>query len=110
MGPRGLMPNPKMGTVTNDVTKAVKTAKAGAVKFKVERKGIVQAGVGKISFSDDAILENIRNFMITIVDSKPSGLKGKYIKSFSISSTMGPGVKVELPSIDPSSSKFMIKV
>lgn len=107
LGPRGLMPNPKMGTVTNDVAKAVKTAKAGAVQFRVEKKGIVQAGVGKLSFSNEALLENIRAFMIAVADVKPEGLKGAYMNQIYLSSTMGPGILVELPSADPNSAKFM---
>jgi large subunit ribosomal protein L1 len=104
----GLMPNPKMGTVTNNVAKAVRIAKAGAVQFRVEKKGIVQAGIGKISFSKEALLDNIRSFMVAISDSKPDGYKGKYLLRVHLSSTMGPGVEVDLPTIDPSHGKFML--
>jgi len=107
LGPRGLMPNPKMGTVTNDLTRAVATAKAGAVQFRVEKKGIVHAGIGKLSFSNEALLENIRSFMIAVADAKPEGLKGVYISKVFLSSTMGPGILVELPSVDPNSAKFL---
>ena len=107
LGPRGLMPNPKMGTVTSDVARAVKMAKAGAVQFRVEKKGIVQAGVGKLSFSDEALLDNIRAFMLAVADVKPEGLKGVYINQVHLSSTMGPGIVVELPSVDPNSARFM---
>eukprot|EP01031_Cornospumella_fuschlensis_P036385 gene36385-44137_t len=110
LGPRGLMPNPKMGTVTKDVAKAVKAAKAGAIQFKVEKKGIIQAGVGKISFSSDSLLENIRSVMLAIQDAKPEGFKGKYIHTVHVSSTMGPGVPVDLSSIDPSSPRFMLNL
>ncbi len=104
------MPNPKLGTVTRDVAMAVKAAKAGAVKYKVEKKGIIQAGVGKKSFTDEALIENIRALMLSIVDAKPEGLKGKYFLKAHISSTMGPSIEIELPSVDPSSSRFMIKM
>jgi large subunit ribosomal protein L1 len=96
LGPRGLMPNPKLGTVTEDVTKAVEDAKGGAVEFRAEKNGIVHAGVGKASFSVDDLLENIRYFTDSINRAKPSGVSGRYIKSVSLSSTMGPGVKVDL--------------
>lgn len=96
LGPRGLMPNPKLGTVTEDVTKAVEDAKGGAVEFRAEKNGIVHAGVGKASFSVDDLLENIRYFTDSINRAKPSGVSGRYIKSVSLSSTMGPGVKVNL--------------
>lgn len=110
LGPRGLMPNPKMGTVTKDVGKAVKAAKAGAIQFKVEKKGIIQAGVGKLSFAPDSLLENIRSVMLAIQDAKPEGFKGKYIHTVHVSSTMGPGVPVDLSSIDPSSPRFMLNL
>jgi large subunit ribosomal protein L1 len=108
LGPRGLMPNPKMGSVTKDVAKAIKAAKAGAVQFRVEKAGIVQAGIGKVSFKSEDLLDNIRSFMVAITDSKPEGLKGKYIKSVHISSTMGPGITIETANVDPSSAKFML--
>ena len=99
LGPRGLMPNPKLGTVTNDVTEAVKAAKGGQVEFRVEKAGIVHAGVGKASFSNDALVENVRAFVEAISKAKPSGAKGTYIKKVSLSSTMGPGVKLDVGSL-----------
>ncbi len=99
LGPRGLMPNPKVGTVTMDVATAIKNAKGGAVEFRVEKAGIVHAGVGKASFADDALLENIKIFVDGVVKAKPSGAKGTYLKRISLSSTMGPGVKVALSGI-----------
>jgi large subunit ribosomal protein L1 len=98
LGPRGLMPNPKVGTVSNDVAAAVKAQKGGAVEFRVEKAGIVQAGVGKASFTADAIAQNVRALADAVAKSKPSGVKGTFIKRVAISSTMGPGVR-----IDPSS-------
>jgi large subunit ribosomal protein L1 len=95
LGPRGLMPNPKVGTVTPDVTKAVKDAKGGAVEFRVEKAGIIHAGVGKISFSDAALAQNIRAFVDAVVRSRPSGAKGTFLQKVAVSSTMGPGVRVE---------------
>jgi large subunit ribosomal protein L1 len=99
LGPRNLMPNPKVGTVTMDVTQAVKDAKGGAVEFRVEKAGIVQAGVGKASFSEDAIIANVKAFIDSVMKAKPSGSKGHYMKKISISSTMGPGVKIALASV-----------
>ena len=99
LGPRGMMPNPKVGTVTMDVTQAVKDAKGGAVEFRVEKAGIVQAGVGKASFTEDAIIANVRAFIDSVMKAKPSGSKGHYMKKISISSTMGPGVKIALASV-----------
>ena len=96
LGPRGLMPNPKLGTVTPDVAKAVKEAKSGAVEFKVEKAGIIHAGVGKASFKPDVLAQNIRAFVDAVQKAKPAGAKGNYIKKVSISSTMGPGVKIDL--------------
>jgi large subunit ribosomal protein L1 len=98
LGPRGLMPNPKVGTVTMDVTQAVKDAKGGAVEFRVEKAGIVHAGVGKASFEEKAINENIRALIDSVIKAKPTGAKGHYVKKISISSTMGPGVKIALDS------------
>jgi large subunit ribosomal protein L1 len=98
LGPRGLMPNPKVGTVTNDLEEAVKSAKGGAVEFRVEKAGIVQAGVGKASFSEDQILGNVKAIYDAVQKAKPAGAKGTYIKKFALSSTMGPGVRVELSS------------
>jgi large subunit ribosomal protein L1 len=99
LGPRGLMPNPKVGTVTMDVTQAVKDAKGGAVEFRVEKAGIVHAGVGKASFEEKAIAENVRALIDSVIKAKPSGAKGHYVKRISISSTMGPGVKIALDSV-----------
>jgi len=99
LGPRGLMPNPKVGTVTMDVAGAVKAAKGGAVEFRVEKAGIVQAGVGKASFGEQALIENVRTFVDSVVKAKPQGAKGTYLKKISLSSTMGPGVKIALGSV-----------
>ena len=95
LGPRGLMPNPKVGTVTMDVTNAVKGAKGGSVEFRVEKAGIVQAGVGKASFAEDKLVENIRAFADAVQKARPAGAKGTFVQRVAISSTMGPGVKVE---------------
>ncbi|HVV94129.1 MAG TPA: 50S ribosomal protein L1 [Hyphomicrobiales bacterium] len=95
LGPRGLMPNPRVGTVTQDVAAAVKAAKGGAVEFRVEKAGIVHGGVGKASFTPDALVENIRAFADAVVKAKPAGAKGTFVQRVSISSTMGPGVHVE---------------
>ena len=95
LGPKGLMPNPKLGTVTMDVTKAVTDAKSGQVEFRVEKAGIIHAGIGKASFSEADLGENFRAFMDAIVKAKPSGAKGKYVKKIAVSSTMGPGVKID---------------
>ncbi|MCC7283591.1 MAG: 50S ribosomal protein L1 [Acetobacteraceae bacterium] len=99
LGPRGLMPNPKLGTVTMDVKGAVSAAKAGQVEFRAEKAGIVHAGIGKASFAEDRILENARAFIDAITKAKPTGAKGTYVKKVSLSSTMGPGVKVDLASL-----------
>jgi large subunit ribosomal protein L1 len=99
LGPRGLMPNPKVGTVTMDVAGAVKDAKGGAVEFRVEKAGIVQAGVGKASFGEDALVQNVRAFVDSVVKARPQGAKGTYLKKISLSSTMGPGVKISLGSV-----------
>ncbi len=99
LGPRGLMPNPKVGTVTNDVVEAVKAAKGGAVEFRVEKAGIVQAGVGKASFTEAALVENIRALVDAVIKSKPSGAKGTFLKHVAVTSTMGPGVKIEPTSV-----------
>ena len=98
LGPRGLMPNPRVGTVTMNVGQAVKDAKGGAIEFRVEKAGIVHAGVGKASFSEDALLLNIRALVDALNKAKPSGAKGIYVKKVSLSSTMGPGVRVDLTS------------
>ena len=99
LGPRGLMPNPKLGTVTMDVAKAVKEVKGGQVEFRAEKTGIVHAGVGKASFSEDQITENVRAFFDAIMKAKPSGAKGTFVKKVSLSSTMGPGVKLEVSTL-----------
>ncbi len=96
LGPRGMMPNPKVGTVTMDVTKAVNDSKGGAVEFRVEKNGIVHAGVGKASFSEGALAENVRSILTALMKAKPSGAKGAYMKRIAISSTMGPGVKIDI--------------
>lgn len=95
LGPRNLMPNPKVGTVTPDVAGAVKSAKGGAVEYRVEKAGILHAGVGKVSFSEEALLQNIKAFTDAVQKSKPAGAKGTYVKRVAVSSTMGPGVHVE---------------
>lgn len=95
LGPKGMMPNPKVGTVTPDVAKAVKDAKGGAVEFRAEKAGIVHAGVGKASFSEDALAKNVQAIMTAIQKARPSGAKGTYMKRVTISSSMGPGVKVD---------------
>src|SRR5947209_17070047 len=99
LGPRGMMPNPKVGTVTMDVTSAVKGAKGGSVEFRVEKAGIVQAGVGKASFAEDKLVQNIRALADAVAKAKPAGAKGTYIQRVAVSSTMGPGVKVEPASL-----------
>ncbi len=96
LGPRGMMPNPKLGTVTPDVTAAVQAAKAGQVEFRVEKAGIVHAGVGKASFSEQQIEENVRAVIDAVVKSKPSGAKGTFVKRVALSSTMGAGVKIDV--------------
>ena len=95
LGPRGMMPNPKIGTVTMDVATAVKGAKGGSVEFRVEKAGIVQAGIGKASFTEEKLVENIKALADAVAKAKPSGSKGTYIQRVAVSSTMGPGVKVE---------------
>ncbi|MCB2102898.1 MAG: 50S ribosomal protein L1 [Rhodobacterales bacterium] len=99
LGPRGLMPNPKLGTVTPNVAEAVKAAKAGQVEFRVEKAGIVHAGVGKASFTEQAIGENVKAFVDALNKAKPSGAKGTYLKRVSLSSTMGPGLRVTVGSV-----------
>ena len=96
LGPRGLMPNPKLGTVTPDVAGAVKAAKGGAVEFRAEKAGIIHAGVGKASFTEDALVGNIRAFVEAIQRAKPAGAKGTYLKKVTVTSTMGPGYKLDL--------------
>jgi large subunit ribosomal protein L1 len=99
LGPRGLMPNPKVGTVTPNVGQAVKDAKGGAVEFRVEKAGIVHAGIGKVSFTDEALVINVKALVEALNRSKPSGAKGIYIKRIGLSSTMGPGFKVDTASV-----------
>src|SRR6187455_509494 len=99
LGPRGMMPNPKVGTVTTDVAAAVKASKGGAVEFRVEKAGIVHAGVGKASFDVKALEENVRAFADAVTKAKPAGAKGNYIKKISLTSTMGPGLKLDVSSL-----------
>jgi len=99
LGPRNLMPNPKVGTVTMDVAGAVKGAKGGSVEFRVEKAGILHAGVGKVSFSEDALLQNIKAFADAVTKAKPAGAKGTYVKRVAVSTTMGPGVHVDPQSV-----------
>ncbi len=99
LGPRGLMPNPKVGTVTADIGPAVTAAKGGAVEFRVEKAGVIHAGIGKASFTEQALVENIRAFADAVMKAKPSGAKGTFLKRAAVTSTMGPGVKVELASL-----------
>lgn len=100
LGPKGLMPNPKLGTVTPNVAQAVKDAKGGQIEFRVEKAGIIHAGIGKLSFSDDAIKANFTAFVDAIVKAKPSGSKGKYVRKVSLASTMGPGLKIDTTQIE----------
>lgn len=99
LGPKGLMPNPKLGTVTPDVAGAIKAAKAGQIEYRVEKAGIIHAGVGKASFSEQALTENVSAFVNAIIKAKPSGAKGTYMKKVSLSSTIGPGVKLDVNSM-----------
>ena len=99
LGPRGLMPNPKLGTVTVEIAKTVQAVKGGQVEFRAEKAGIVHAGIGKASFTEQALVENVRAFYDVIVRNKPSGAKGTYVKKVSISSTMGAGLKLEIASL-----------
>jgi large subunit ribosomal protein L1 len=98
LGPRNLMPNPKVGTVTMDVTQAVKNAKGGEVQFRVEKAGVIHGGVGKVSFDEAKLAQNIRAFVDAVAKARPSGAKGTYVKKVSLSSTMGPGVSVDIAS------------
>ncbi len=100
LGPRGLMPNPKTGTVTTDIAKAVKEIKAGKVEFRVDKTGIIHAPLGKMSFNADALVENAHALVDSIVKAKPAAAKGKYLKSVTVSSTMGPGVRIDTTHID----------
>ncbi len=99
LGPRGLMPNPKVGTVTNDLKQAIEAARGGAIEFRVEKAGIIHAGIGKAGFEEKALVENIKSFVDVVMKAKPSGAKGSYFKRVAISSTMGPGIKIEPASI-----------
>ena len=98
LGPRNLMPNPKVGTVTMDVTAAVKAAKGGEVQFRAEKAGVVHAGIGKVSFDEKALVENLRAFVDAVSNARPSGTKGSYMKKIALSSTMGPGVSIAIDS------------
>lgn len=100
LGPKGLMPNPKLGTVTMDVKAAVEAAKAGQVEYRVEKAGIVHGGVGKVSFAEDALIENVKAFIGAVVKAKPSGAKGTYVKKIAMSSSMGPGLKIDTAAIE----------
>lgn len=99
LGPKGLMPNPKLGTVTADVATAVKNAKSGQVEYRVEKAGIVHAGIGKISFADEDLLKNAKVFIDSVAKAKPAGAKGTYLKGIHVSSTMGPSLKVDLSTV-----------
>ena len=100
LGPKGLMPNPKLGTVTPNVEQAVKDAKGGQVEFRVEKMGIIHSGIGKLSFSDDALKANFKALTEAVVKAKPSGAKGKYVKKVSLTSTMGPGLKIDVAEVE----------
>jgi large subunit ribosomal protein L1 len=100
LGPKGLMPNPKLGTVTPNVAQAVTDAKAGQVEFRVEKQGIIHSGIGKLSFSDDALKANFKALTEAVVKSKPSGAKGKYVRKVTMTSSMGPGLKVDLSEVE----------
>ncbi len=100
LGPRGMMPNPRVGTVTPNVAEAVKAAKSGSVEFRVEKNGIIHAGVGKASFSESDILANLKTIINAVIKAKPSGVKGTYLQRVTISSTMGPGIKINLSSVN----------
>jgi large subunit ribosomal protein L1 len=100
LGPRGLMPNPKTGTVTTDIAKAVKEIKAGKVEFRVDKTGIVHAPVGKTSFNEAALIANAHALVDSVVKAKPSAAKGKYLKSITVSSTMGPGVRIDTTTVE----------
>jgi large subunit ribosomal protein L1 len=100
LGPKGLMPNPKLGTVTMDVAQAVKDAKGGQVEFRVEKAGIIHSGIGKLSFSDDQLITNFKAFTDAIVKARPSGAKGKFVQKISLTSSMGPGLKIDLADVE----------
>ncbi len=99
LGPKGLMPNPKLGTVTMDVKKAVESAKAGSLEYRAEKAGIIHAGVGQVSFDDSKLVENVTTFLTTIQKARPSGVKGTFIKKVTLTSSMGPGIKIDLDSL-----------
>ena len=101
LGPRGLMPNPKLGTVTPNVKEAVEAAKGGQVSFRVEKAGIVHAGIGKASFTEDQLIDNARSLVDALLKAKPAGAKGQYLKRAAVSSTMGPGVKIDISTLNP---------
>lgn len=107
LGPRGLMPNPKLGTVTPAVGDAVRAALRGQCEFRAEKRGIVHAGFGRVSFSEDALAENLRSFMVAVSNLKPEGAKGQYLRHATISSTMGKGYSIDMAFLDPSSRWFM---
>ena len=98
LGPRNLMPNPKVGTVTMDIALAVKAAKGGEVQFRAEKAGVVHAGIGKVSFDEEALIENLRAFVGAVLNARPTGIKGSYMKKIALSSTMGPGVSIAIDS------------
>ncbi|GAA0756539.1 large subunit ribosomal protein L1 [Erythromicrobium ramosum] len=100
LGPKGLMPNPKLGTVTPNVAQAVKDAKSGQVEYRVEKQGIIHSGIGKLSFTDDALKANFKALTEAVVKSKPSGAKGKYVRKVTMTSSMGPGLKVDLSEVE----------
>jgi large subunit ribosomal protein L1 len=100
LGPKGLMPNPKLGTVTMDVAQAVKDAKGGQVEYRVEKAGIVHSGIGKLSFTDEQLVQNFKALTGAIIKAKPSGAKGKFVKKVSLTSTMGPGLKIDLAEVE----------
>lgn len=102
LGPKGLMPNPKLGTVTMDVKGAVEAAKAGQVEYRVEKAGIIHGGVGKASFGEDQIAENVSTFIKAVIKAKPTGAKGTYVKRIGVTSTMGPGLKIDVASVEAS--------
>ena len=99
LGPRGMMPNPKLGSVTQDVGEAVKNAKGGQVEYRVEKAGIIHAGVGKASFSEDALVENVQTLITAVSRAKPSGSKGTYVKRIALSSSMGPGIRLDVAAV-----------
>jgi large subunit ribosomal protein L1 len=105
LGPRGMMPNPKVGTVTMDVTEAIRGSKGGSVEFRVEKAGILHAGIGKASFSENALVENVKAFAEAVMKAKPAGAKGTFVKRVALSSTMGPGVKIEPGSLSSSAAQ-----